>query len=190
MNATPKQLFRLYSDTGRCLELREMNLPFNTASEMISRLVDGISPDVIYNELIELGATPKGTKIPRKPKQDFQAIYDEAHQAGIDAAQSHKPMPMFVEQHANPLDDSSPVLKSWKVSGGVCGFAWIKFKGNTAWAKWTQKNKLSRKSYPNGLQIWVDSFGQSMEMKEKYAYAFAKVLQKHGIKAYAESRMD
>jgi hypothetical protein len=74
--------------------------------------------------------------------------------------------------------------------GGVCGFAWVQFKGNTAWAKWAKQNAGARSAYQGGLNIWVHQFGQSMECKEKYAYAFADVLNKHNIKAYASSRMD
>ena len=37
---------------------------------------------------------------------------------------------------------------------------------------------------------WWQEFGQSVEQKEAYADAYADVLQKYGIKAYAGSRLD
>ena len=97
---------------------------------------------------------------------------------------------MVMAQHANPLDDRSPVQQSWTVPGGVCGFAWISFKGNTAWGRWAKSKGLTSKDYPTGLLIWVSQYSQSMELKEKYASAFAEVLRKHGIQAYMGSRMD
>lgn len=193
--ATRSQLFALYADTGRCMELRNLGpkLTLETAKGMLSRMRDqGVSPEVIRQELLDLGATAKGegTPVEAKPRVDFQAIYNEAHAAGMAAADQHTPTPMVVQQHANPLNDRSPVTQQWTVAGGCCGFAWISFAGNTAWGRWTSKQGLSSKDYPTGLCIWVSEFGQSMELKEKYAGAFAGVLQKHGIKAYMRSRMD
>ena len=122
-----------------------------------------------------------------KLKVDFQAIYNEAHQSGVTAANAKVPTPMVVQQHANQLDDNSPVVKQWVIAEGPCGFVWISFKGNTAWAKWAKKNTVA-KDMPN--EICIYQFGQSLEMKENYAYAFVEVLNKHGIIASVNSRMD
>jgi len=123
--------------------------------------------------------------------KNWQTIYNEAHAAGMAAGQSCIPMPMVVEQRANPFDDSSPVVKRYEpVMDGVCGFAWVSMKGNTAFAKWAKENKLTSPEYPTGVCFWVGAFNQSMTRKEAYAYAFASVLNKHGITAYAGSRMD
>lgn len=200
--ATRGQLFGLFAATGKVLELRNLGpkLTFDMAQSMLSRIKDqGENPDTIKAELIGLGATDaprlnrtSGKSTPRetKPKVDYQAIYDEADRAGRAAAEAHTPTPMVVARHANPLDDRSPVQQSWTVPGGVCGFAWISFKGNTAWGRWTKKQGLSSKDYPTGLMIWVSDYNQSMELKEKYAAAFTEVLRKHGITAYMRSRMD
>lgn len=108
------------------------------------------------------------------------------------AAQAHTPTPMVVAQHANVLDDKSPVVAAYKVSGGVCGFAWVSIKpANSKFARWLLANNKARKdSYAGGVRLSVSLFNQSMELKEKYAYAFAKMLQEAGIRAYADSRMD
>jgi hypothetical protein len=121
---------------------------------------------------------------------EFEAIYNEAHQAGMAAAQAKVPTPMVVQQHGDVGNDNSPVVKQWVVTGGVCGFAWIQFPGNTAWAKWCKAKGYAREAYPKGYSIWVHYFNQSMELKETYGQAFAAVLRSHGIKAYAGSRMD
>jgi hypothetical protein len=123
-------------------------------------------------------------------KPDFLAIYEEANQAGMVAASACMPTPMVVQQHSNQMDDNSSVVKQWVVPAGVCGFAWIQFPGNTAWAKWCKAKGYAREAYPKGYSIWVHQFNQSMELKEAYGYAFAEVLRKHGIRAYCGSRMD
>jgi len=201
--ASRSQLFALYTDTGKCTELRNLGpkLTFEMAKSMISRMRDeGVDPSVVRDELIALGATLKGDPVvisagsvqkwEPKPRVDFQAIYNEADQAGKEAAKACCPTPMVVQGHSNPLDATSPVTDRWFVPQGVCGFAWIKFKGNTAWARWTKKQGLCGEAYPSGRSIWVSAYSQSMELKEAYARAFAKVLEKHGIQAYAQSRMD
>lgn len=200
--ATKGQLFGLFAETGRVLELRNLGpkLTFDMAQSMLSRIKDeGVDPNIVKDELVALGATDaprlnrtNGKSTPRetKPKVNFQAIYDEADRAGKAAAEAHTPTPMVVAQHANPLDDSSPVKQAWTVPQGACGFAWIWFKGNTAWARWAKKQGLTMQGYPTGLQIWVRDYNQSIELKEKYAHAFAGVLKSHGITAYGQSRLD
>jgi len=69
----------------------------------------------------------------------FRNLYDRAWKAGNDAARASTPEPMVVQQLENPFDPSSKVLYREVVSDGVCGFAWIQFKGNTAFAKWAAK---------------------------------------------------
>jgi len=130
---------------------------------------------------------------------DYQTIYDEAYAAGIAAAKAKVPVPMLVGTPSTPLgNDIDPSKKIYYVSDGVCGFAWVRFKGNTGWGRWAKKNvgktdfhAACRKGYPKGLDIWITTGNQSMETKEAFAQAFAGVLQSHGIKdAYAASAMD
>jgi len=121
----------------------------------------------------------------------FVELYNKACEAGVKAADECVPIPMVVEAHANMMDDNSPVVQSWHVPDGVCGFAWIVIRpGTCSFARWTVKYAGAKKHYHGGVSIWVSAYGQSMQRKEAYAYAFAKVLQDAGIKAYASSRMD
>ena len=182
--ATKRQLWALYCITKK--DYRNENLSYEEASKLIKELGD-----------------PNYVK--KHPIKDNEAvkISQEALEAGMAALNNAKPTPMVVQQHANVMDDNSPVNKSWVVDGGVCGFAWISFKANTpanrkflaglkkaklagdanSGAKWT-------KSYQGGFSYWVSQGGQSMERKEAFAHAFATVLEKYGLTVYVGSRMD
>ena len=122
---------------------------------------------------------------------NFSELYKKAHAAGVHAADGHTPTPMLVGEpttlFGSELNYAKPVHY---VPQGVCGFAWVNFKGNTAWGKWAKKFKVAKPAYGGGLQIWVSLYGQSMEKKEAYAHAFAKVLNEAGVQAYPGSRMD
>jgi hypothetical protein len=76
---------------------------------------------------------------------------------------------------------------------GYCGFAWVKVseKASTKLGR-ALKTVGFRKSYSGGLDLWNPggSFTQSMDIKEAGAEAYAEVLRKFGIKAYACSRAD
>jgi len=113
-------------------------------------------------------------------KRDWVALTTKAHTAGMAALEAATPRPMTVTGGG----------KSWHVPEGVCGFAWIKIKGNTAFGRWAKKAGVASKSYPTGLMIWVGVGGQSYERKTAYAGAYAKVLTEAGITAYANSRLD
>ena len=120
-------------------------------------------------------------------------IWNEAHAAGMAAANAHTPTPMVVVQRADMFDDNSPVVHAYApVMGGVCGFAWVIIKpANSKFANWCKKaNGLTKDGYYGGLNYWIGAFGQSYEKKCAYADAFAKVLTANGITAYAMDRMD
>jgi len=134
---------------------------------------------------------------------DFEALVRKAMRAGTEALQAAMPTPMVVSQHANPLNDNSPVVQEWYVGEGMCGFAWIKVgPATTRFSHWLVKNgqRLGLSvgnAYYGGLQISVRGGGQSVERKEAYAHAFAKVLEA-GLKSldpktihiYTQSRLD
>lgn len=124
-------------------------------------------------------------------KPQMTRIAQQAHEAGMEAAQSAQVVPMVVRQHANPLDDGSAVVKEYFVADGVCGFASIRIKpGNSQFANFAKKELGARPAYYGGISINVSQFNQSMQLKEAYARAYAKVLEEHGINAWSESRMD
>lgn len=116
-------------------------------------------------------------------------IFEEAHAAGMKAGEAHTPRPAGfyrADMNGNRLSETEIVFD------GVCGFAWIIVKpGNSRFANFLKAESLGRRdSYYGGVNVWVGYFNQSMEKKEAYADAFAKVLTDHGIKAYSMSRMD
>ena len=130
-----------------------------------------------------------------KRDREFQILYNEAKMAGLKAGSTVGVIPMVVAEHTSPLNDASPVKKLYFVEGGVCGFAWVNVKpGNCPFANWLKKNDLGRHSdYEGGVIIWDSGnnyFGQSMTRKEAYCHAFAEVLNKAGIRAWANSRID
>jgi len=118
-----------------------------------------------------------------------QDLYNQARAAGLAAAQAAQVTPMIIQQHKNMLDDSSPVVKQYFVSDGVCGFASVVVR-DIKFSNQLKKLGIGRKNYGTGWSISVSDFNQSLTRKEAYAHAFAKVLNDHGITAYTDSRMD
>jgi hypothetical protein len=129
----------------------------------------------------------------------WQAVYEAAHAAGIKAADAAKPVPMMV---GTPVDmvgsmmggdggGFDPTKPVYYVAGGVCGFAAVHFPGTSSFAKWAKAKGYARPAYPKGFSISVRHGGQSLEIKEAFAGAFAKVLSEAGISGvYVWSRMD
>jgi len=78
---------------------------------------------------------------------------------------------------------------------GYCGFAWVDVYVNRTNSKQAKELIAAgfRKDYkPKCLSVWNPggSFTQSMDIKEAGAHAFAEVLRKAGLNAYAWSRAD
>ena len=116
-------------------------------------------------------------------------IFQKAHEAGMAAGHGAEVAPMVICE-ATVFGQPIPGGREYVVEGGPCGFAWITMPGRGKHVE-AAKQFGARKGYPTGLQIRVHEFGQSLARKEKYAYAFARVLEQAGIpQVYAESRMD
>ena len=131
---------------------------------------------------------------------EFNEILTKADAAGREAVSKLTVIPMIVGQakslFSNEIDYSKPTEY---VADGVCGFAWInvyaEFKGNTKLGKEERKVLEAAgfsKDYDSTKKysLWVSDFNQSMQKKETYARAFAKVLSDNGIDSFAQSRMD
>lgn len=126
-----------------------------------------------------------------KNDRAFGAIAAKAFNAGIAAGEAVTPVPMTVIERANPLDDRSAIVKQYApIADGVCGFAWVHIKGNTAFGRWAKAKGIARSDYPTGLAISVMAHGQSLTRKAAHAAAFAAVLREAGIDAYAQDRID
>lgn len=137
------------------------------------------------------------TKAPAVQK-DWAAIYRLADAAGQAAANAKVPQPMLVGTPTEPLfgteiDTTKPV---YVVRGGVCGFAWVVIRPATGgFVRFLKTRGVGYKNYYGGWAVPANprvapDLAQSMEIKQAYARAFAKVLNDNGIKAYADSRMD
>ena len=105
---------------------------------------------------------------------DIKAIHNEAYQAAAQAENA------FLAQHGEPL---------------YCGFAWVDVfvdRTNSKEAKALKeigfKNSWRRKV----LNMWKPGAynGQSMDVLEAGARAYADVLAKYGFRAYMGSRAD
>jgi hypothetical protein len=103
---------------------------------------------------------------------NLPAIHTQALESARQAAQD------YIEKHGEPY---------------YCGFAWVKIrvKGSTKMGK-ALKTMGFDLAWNGGLDLWNPSGHgtQSMDVKEAGAYAYAKVMQEHGIACYAQSRAD
>ena len=124
-------------------------------------------------------------------KREAAALWRRAFAAGLAAGKAALPAPMVVYEADGLSGDPKPEGKSWNVSEGVCGFAWVIVKpGTSSFARWLVKNGYARKSYYGGVDVWVSAFGQSYDRKIAAASAIAEVFREAGIKAYADGRLD
>lgn len=123
---------------------------------------------------------------------NHEALFQEASLAGLLAGSAHKPTPMVVQQRESAYDDASPVVQSWHVPEGPCGFAWVSVSpGTSSFARWLKKQGHARTdSYYGGVRISISEYGQSYERKVAHAEAMALVFKKHGVSAYAMSNLD
>ena len=143
-----------------------------------------------YASLREKIAAEKVERVARYAK--FEAAYAKAYAAGMAAGKAAVPEPMVVSEAEGLSNRPKPGGKSWYVSEGACGFAWVSVHpGNSSFAKWLKKAGHADKHYGGGVSIWIGEHNQSIARKEAHAYAMAKVLREElNIKAYAGSRLD
>jgi hypothetical protein len=129
----------------------------------------------------------------------FNTICDKADTAGQVAVEKLKVTPMIVGQETSLFSGKIDYSKTtYYVEDGVCGFAWVDVypahKGNTRLGKDERKvleaSGFKKDVYGKKYYKWISAFNQSMQKKEAYADAFAKVLRENGLKAYAGSRLD
>ena len=83
--------------------------------------------------------------------------------------------------------------------GWACGFAWVniyehngkKIKGNTKLGRLLKAAGV-RQDWTRAFQVWAGEWynGQSIDIKEAGAQAYADVLRKYGFTAYEGSRLD
>ena len=103
-----------------------------------------------------------------KGDERWQAIYDLAHAAGLEAMNACVPKPL--------------VVKGQVYMEGDCGGAVIVIEdGRISLARWLSKNGRGHRYYKSGYAISAEHIGQSAESAKTYADAFARVLRRNGI---------
>jgi len=107
-------------------------------------------------------------------------LYAAAMAAGDAAYHAAVPEPMTVVGGG----------RTYHVSEGVCGFAWVNVPGNTAFGKWLKAEGLARPGYPKGLNIRPPYPTQSYDRKIAWAIEVARVLAAGGVVARADGRLD
>jgi len=123
-------------------------------------------------------------------EKEMEQIWYDAYCAGIDAGSNKIPTPMNV-QEADLSGNPVPGSKVYHVPEGVCGFAWVIVKpGNSRFARFMKRRCESKPHYYGGVCHWIRQYNQSYERKMAHAEAFAEVLRKYGINAYADGRLD
>ena len=136
------------------------------------------------------------SKLAREERdQKFETLMNQL--AGIaDAAyMAAQPAPMAVYETVGLSDTPKPGGRSWYVSEGVCGFAWVVVKPATSsFAKWLARKEIGYKAYDGGwvlpMHHFIAGMSQSLERAEAASYAVAQELRKHNINCFATSRMD
>ena len=108
----------------------------------------------------------------------------------------HKDCTQYAETIANMAINDFNKKYPDDVNGepAYCGFAWVevfKVKLNTKLGK-VMKAYGFRKQYGGGISLWNPSnyHGQSMDIKEAGARAYAEMLRSYGFEAYMGSRAD
>lgn len=198
-SATKRQLWALFCATKE--DHREKGLSKQQASDLLSAL----NKKSGFKGKTSKQQSSKTTKTTKKTKKTngAKALFEEACQAGEEAASATKPTPMIVSQHVNPLDDNSPVKESFYAPSGVCGFAWVNVKCNTpanrSFINALKKAGLAgedhsfewaKDSYLGGYTHWISYGNQSYELKCTYSGGFVGVLCARGIEAYGYDRLD
>lgn len=77
--------------------------------------------------------------------------------------------------------------------GAYCGFAWVQIPdGRSPLVREMKKMGVGSKHWQKGWQVWSpgEHHGQSMDVHEAGARAYAAFLRQHGFEAFMGSRAD
>jgi hypothetical protein len=133
-------------------------------------------------------------------KEKIKSAYDilvEASESAESAVKACRPTPMVVGEAiglSNEIDESKP---TYFIEGGVCGFASIIIKpARGKFVDELKKRKIGYVGYYGGYSVSSWEFAPSIRQDQSYERACAaasgavEVLQKYGINAYVDSRID
>ena len=108
-----------------------------------------------------------------KGDERWQALYDLAHAAGLEAMNACVPKPLVVENQV--------------YMEGDCGGAIVIIEdGRASLARWLCKNGRGHRHYKSSYAISSERIGQSVGCAKTYADAFAHVLRRNGISCRSE----
>ncbi len=124
-------------------------------------------------ELEEKASPPPLVSDSLKGDARWQALYDLAHAAGLEAMNASVPKPLVVENQVY-------------TEGGCGGATVILDDGRKSFARWFKKNGHGRRHYRSGYVISAERIGQSAESAKAYADAFARVLRRNRIECRSE----
>jgi hypothetical protein len=136
------------------------------------------------------------SKLARQERDEkFEKLLNQLAAIADVAYQLAQPTPMAVYETAGLSDAPKPGGRSWYVSEGVCGFAWVVIKPATSsFAKYLARNEIGYKAYDGGwvlpMHYFIAGMSQSLERAEQAAYAVAQELRNNNINCFATSRMD
>jgi hypothetical protein len=146
-----------------------------------------------------------------KTGNDFRALFDAAHLAGLKAARYARPrLTRVVNPIAGAMIEYAPDWASDDAALGHCGYAWVRLRPATsAFARWCKARTMAQFGFPDRLCVErdphlgglvidvnvqipreIDRSGQSYEIKIAYANAFADILRSSGYCAQADGRLD
>lgn len=172
---------------------RKIKADLRSRETLLAMLVrHGYTEVTAEAQTLERKATAQAAADKRKANQgpdgsatQWAELHDAAHAAGMAAGEASVPVPMIVQEHANPLDDSSPVVQSYgPIMDGSCGSAYVTIRpANGSFARWLKANRGGFPAHGGGLMLSVHAFG-SVTRKFAYAQAFAGVLREAGVSAY------
>ena len=105
---------------------------------------------------------------------NIQAIHNEAYQAAVQAENA------YLAQYGERA---------------YCGFSWVDVfvdRTNSKEAKALAEVGFKKSYRPKTMNLWTcgSYHGQSMDVKEAGAHAYAEVLTKYGFRAYMGARAD
>ena len=125
----------------------------------------------------------------------FEKAYQAAKAAALVASAAAVPQPMIVAEADGLSDKPKPGGKSYYVSEGACGFAWVTTaRGNSSFSIWAKKHKGANSAYRGGVTVfWCPGGGtQSIERQSVAAEAACRVLSEMipEEEFYTGSRMD
>lgn len=136
------------------------------------------------------------TQVIEKQKSAYDILV-EASEAAEAAVKACRPTPMVVGTAiglSDEIDESQPI---YFVEGGMCGFAYVVIKpARGKLVAELKKRGIGSAHYYGGYSASSSAFAPSIRRDQSYERACAaargavEVLQKYGINAYVDSRLD